>query len=244
MSNMSNKELEILSSPTFQEIINQHLENPTRRKILKGSMGVAALGFLGLAGCGGDGAVAGVSGSTQLNAVGFSSTPLSIADSVQVAPGYQFQVLYKLGDPIANGIAEYANDGTDAANNPSEFQFRSGDHHDGMYFFGLSSSNTWDPEASDRGLLVINHEAITPLFLHANGATSTGGVRDANQALKEMYIHGVSVIEVRRGSNGQYSVVKGSPFNRRIHTFTDMEISGPLRQHPAMVTKYSPNGTR
>ncbi|KYP11450.1 MAG: phosphatase [Limnobacter sp. CACIAM 66H1] len=245
MSSLTKKEMEILSSPTFQQIINQHLENPSRRTILKGSVGVAALGFLGLAGCGGgDGAVAGAPRSTQLNAVGFSSTSLSTADSVIVAEGYQYQVLYKLGDPIAAGVADYMNDGSDAANNPSEFQFRSGDHHDGMYFFGIGSNNAWDPEASDRGLLVVNHEAITPLFLHVNGPTSVAGVRDANEALKEMYIHGVSVVEVRRGSNGQYSVVQNSLFNRRIHTLTDMEISGPLRGNPFMVTKYSPNGTR
>jgi uncharacterized protein len=247
MSNMSQKELAVLSSPTFEEIINKHLENPSRRHILKGSMGVAALGFLGLAGCTSDGGAALGSvnpSSTQLNAVGFSSTPLSLADSVQVAPGYQFQVLYKLGDPIVNGVAAYRNDGTDAANNPQEFQFRAGDHHDGMYFFGLGANNTWNPEVSDRGLLVINHEAITPLFLHANGPTTTAGARDANEALKEMYIHGVSVIEVRRGSNGQFSVVQNSLFNRRIHTFTDMEISGPLRGADAMKTKFSPNGTR
>lgn len=246
MSTLSKKEMQILSSPTFQEIINKQLENPSRRNMLKGSMGVAALGFLGLAGCGGgDGAVASTTGgSTQLNAVGFSSTPLSLADSVQVAEGYQFQVLYKLGDPIAAGVAEYMNDGTDAANNPEEFQFRAGDHHDGMYFFGIGSDNTWDPEASERGLLVINHEAITEIFLHANGATTVAGVRDANESLKEMYIHGVSVVEVRRGSNGQYSVVQNSLFNRRIHTFTDMEISGPLRGNAAMITKYSPAGTR
>ncbi|WP_394673351.1 PhoX family protein [Limnobacter sp.] len=246
MSSITKKELEVLSSPTFQQIINHHLENPSRRSILKGSVGVAALGFLGLSGCGGggDGAVASTPGATQLNAVGFSSTPLSIADSVQVAEGYQFQVLYKLGDPIASGVSEYMNDGSDAANNPSEFQFRSGDHHDGMYFFGLGADNTWDPEAGDRGLLVINHEAITELFLHANGPTSVAGVRDSNEALKEMYIHGVSVVEVRRGSDGQYSVVQNSAFNRRIHTLTDMEISGPLRGVAAMVTKYSTNGTR
>lgn len=245
MSSLTKKEMEILSSPTFQQIINQHLENPSRRTILKGSVGVAALGFLGLAGCGGgDGAVAGAPRSTQLNAVGFSSTSLSTADSVIVAEGYQYQVLYKLGDPIAAGVADYMNDGSDAANNPSEFQFRSGDHHDGMYFFGIGADNAWDPEASDRGLLVVNHEAITPLFLHVNGPTSVAGVRDANEALKEMYIHGVSVVEVRRGSNGQYSVVQNSLFNRRIHTLTDMEISGPLRGNPFMVTKYSPNGTR
>lgn len=245
MSSLTKKEMEILSSPTFQQIINKQLENPSRRNVLKGSMGVAALGFLGLAGCGGgDGAVAGITGSAQLNAVGFSSTPLSLADSVQVAEGYQFQVLYKLGDPIAAGISEYMNDGTDAANNPEEFQFRSGDHHDGMYFFGIGADNTWDPQASERGLLVVNHEAITEIFLHANGATTVGGVRDTNESLKEMYIHGVSVVEVRRGSNGQYSVVKNSLFNRRIHTFTDMEISGPLRGNATMITKYSTAGTR
>ncbi|MBU1530322.1 MAG: PhoX family phosphatase [Gammaproteobacteria bacterium] len=247
MSSLSKKEMEILSSPTFQQIINRQLENPSRRNVLKGSMGVAALGFLGLAGCGdGDGAAAspGTGGSTQLNAVGFSSTPLSLADSVQVADGYRFQVLYKLGDPIASGVSAYANDGTDAANNPEEFQFRSGDHHDGMYFFGLGADNAWNPEESTRGLLVINHEAITEIFLHENGATTVAGVRDANESLKEMYIHGVSVVEVRRGSDGQYSVVQNSVFNRRIHTFTDMEISGPLRGDAAMITKYSSAGTR
>lgn len=245
MSSLTKKEMEILSSPTFQQIINQHLENPSRRTILKGSVGVAALGFLGLAGCGGgDGAVAGAPRSTQLNAVGFSSTSLSTADSVIVAEGYQYQVLYKLGDPIAAGVADYMNDGSDAANNPSEFQFRSGDHHDGMYFFGIGADNAWDPEASDRGLLVVNHEAITPNFLHAAGSTVGTNPRNANEALKEMYIHGVSVVEVRRDSNGQYSVVQNSLFNRRIHTLTDMEISGPLRGIDAMKTKYSPNGTR
>lgn len=246
MSSITKKELEVLSSPTFQQIINHHLENPSRRSILKGSVGVAALGFLGLSGCGGggDGAVASTPGATQLNAVGFSSTPLSLTDSVQVAEGYQFQVLYKLGDPIASGVSEYMNDGSDAANNPSEFQFRSGDHHDGMYFFGLGANNAWDPEESTRGLLVINHEAITPEYLHVNGPTSVAGVRDANEALKEMHIHGVSVVEVVRGSNGQYSVVQNSVFNRRIHTLTDIEISGPLRGAAAMVTKYSTNGTR
>lgn len=243
MSSLTKKEMQILSSPTFQQIINTQLENPARRNMLKGSMGVAALGFLGLSGCGGgDSAVAspGAGRSSQLNAVGFSSTPLSITDSVQVADGYQFRVLYKLGDPIASGVSAYANDGTDAANNPEEFQFRSGDHHDGMYFFGLGADNAWDPEESARGLLVINHEAITEIFLHANGPTTVAGVRDANESLKEMYIHGVSVVEVRRGSDGQYSVVQNSVFNRRIHTFTDMEISGPLRGNAAMITKYFP----
>ena len=245
MSLHSKNEMEILSSPTFQHIINTQLANPTRRNIIKGSMGAAALGFLGFAGNAGLGkAMASPGGNTQLNALGFASTPLSLADAVQLAEGYQFHVLYKLGDPISGNISAYANNGTDAANNPEEFQFRAGDHHDGMCFFGLGADNNWNPEVSDRGLLVINHEAITPLFLHANGPSSEAGVRDAKQALKEMYIHGVSVIEVQRGSNGQFSMLQNSSFNRRIHTFTEVEISGPLRGNAAMVTKFSPSGTR
>ncbi|HEY1057261.1 MAG TPA: PhoX family phosphatase [Limnobacter sp.] len=242
MSTMTQQEMAVLSSPSFEEIINKQLQNPARRSLLKGGMGLGALGFLGLAGCGGEGTATAASGTSRLQAVGFSATSFSTADSVQVAPGYQFQVVYKLGDPIAAGVAAYANDGSDGANNPSEFEFRSGDHHDGMYFFGLSASNSWDPTVADHGLLCINHEAITPLFLHVNGPSAAP--RNANECLKEMNIQGVSVIEIRRGSNGLWSVVQNSLFNRRITTFTTMDISGPLRGSDFMKTKFSADGTR
>ena len=45
-------------------------------------------------------------------------------------------VLYRLGDPIAAGVAAYRNDGTDAA---ATFAPRAGDHHDGMHYFGLGA---------------------------------------------------------------------------------------------------------
>lgn len=244
MSSLSKKELAALSSPSFEQIINEKLASPARRSLLKGGAGMAALGFLGLGGCTSDGGAAAAGQVGTLQAVGFSAAAFSTADSVLVADGYRFQVLYKLGDPIATGVSAYLNDGTDAANNPGEFEFRAGDHHDGMYFFGLGGANTWDPTVSDRGLLCINHEAITPLFLHANGPTTTAGARDANESLKEINIHGVSVIEVRRNSTGTWTVVQNSPFNRRITAATPMDIMGPLRGTDFMKTKFSPNGTR
>jgi len=239
MSSLTKKEMEVLSSPSFEEIIKQQLQNPARRGLLKGGAGVATLGFMGLSNLVMDDALANQGFATRR--VGFESTALSTADAVTVAEGYQFEVLYKLGDPIAKGIANYANDGTDGLSDPFEFEFRAGDHHDGMYFFGLGANGKWDEKASDRGLLCINHEAITPLFLHPNGPSASP--RNPVEVIKEMHLHGVSVIEVSRNKDGRYSVVQDSKFNRRITTLTPMEIKGPVRGSDFAKTRFSPDGT-
>ena len=103
--------------------------------------------------------------------------------------------------------------------------------------------------ASARGLLVQNHEAITPVFLHVNGPTISGtgttAARTApDEVLKEFYVHGVSTVEVSRAADGSWSYRKNSPFNRRVHTLTEMELSGPAAGSSYMVTKYSTDGTR
>ena len=54
-----------------------------------------------------------------------------------VPAGYTATVLYRLGDPIAAGVAAYKNDGTDSADSHAQ---RAGDHHDGMHYFGLGAN--------------------------------------------------------------------------------------------------------
>jgi secreted PhoX family phosphatase len=175
------------------------------------------------------------------SALGFAAVPKSLADVVTVPAGYTASVLFALGDPMASGVSAYANNGTDAA---ASFAQRSGDHHDGMHYFGLGTGNTPDVGASTRGLLVMNHEAITPLFLHPAGPTIVAGVRTvAEEVDRELFLHGVSVIEVTK-SSGAWSYAQGSSLNRRIHTLTEMEISGPLKGAASMITKFSTNGTR
>jgi len=174
-------------------------------------------------------------------------------DGVSVASGYQTQVLYKLGDPINTTTPAYSNLGTDTV---ASYDFRAGDHHDGMYFFGLGANGKWDKNVSDRGILCINHEAITPIFLHPNGPTLSSGTStrfksyvnntrntatSADEIQKEFRLHGVSIIEVVK-VNGKYEVNKASAFNRRITTLTPMAINGPLKGHASQVTKYSPTG--
>jgi secreted PhoX family phosphatase len=63
----------------------------------------------------------------------------------------------------------------------------------------------------------------------------------ADEVQKEFRLHGVSVVEVSK-VNGAFQVNLASTLNRRITTLTPMEISGPLRGHNLLKTKYSPTG--
>ena len=85
-----------------------------------------------------------------------------------------------------------------------------------MYFFGLTEDGKYDAARSDRGLLAVNHEyVVQPYGLHPAGITA-GAARVAGEVEKEIYAHGVSVVEVKRGTGTDMSMVRGSRFNRRV----------------------------
>ena len=233
-------------NPHINDLIERRLSDPGRRGLLKGGLGAAALSFVG----GGSSLLAGCAtpqqGYSSLAvarpaALGFKAVPKSTADSLIVAQGYTATVLFRLGDPIAAGVPAYLNNGNDAA---ASFAQRAGDHHDGMHYYGLGADGKYSSTASNRGLLVQNHEAITPSFLHPTGQTIASGARTVpDEVLREFYVHGVSVIEVQKSPSG-WSYKQDSPFNRRVHTLTDMILSGPAGGSVYMRTKYSPDGTR
>lgn len=237
----------------FESVLQTRL---SRRALLRGGAATAAgaaLGSMGLAGCGGGegGAVAGTGASTVLASsssaqlMGFQAVAKSLADAVSVPAGYTASVLYALGDPLTSATPAYRNNGTD-----TDFTNRSGDHHDGMEYFGLfSAENPMEP-SSDRGVLVINHEATTEqfgthdasFFLHADGGTATFP-RPVSEMDKEVAVHGLSVVEVKK-DKGKWRYVKDSPYNRRITPLTATDIHGPVRGNALLVTRYSPDGTR
>jgi secreted PhoX family phosphatase len=172
----------------------------------------------------------------------FNAVPKNLLDTVTVPAGYTASAIYALGDPLNSATPAYKNDGTDDG-----YEGRAGDHHDGMEWFGLGSDNKPSMTSVDRGLLAVNHEATTDeklssFFLHANGGTSTLP-RPASEVDKETAIHGISVVEVRKVA-GKWEYVKDSSFNRRVTCLSDIEISGPLRGHPMMITKYSTTGVK
>jgi len=235
------------ANPRFADVLDARL---SRRSLLRGSVGTAASALLGgvtLAGLGAGStpaAAATAYGSYKndkpITSLRFTPVAKSVADIVSVPVGYTASVVVALGDPLDAGTPAYRNDGTD-----TDFDRRSGDHHDGMEFFGLSGDGRRaDANGSVRGLLAINHEAtsnrdVRSYYLHPTGGTLNP--RPAGEADKEMAIHGISVMEVRKTA-GRFAYVRDSGYNRRVTPLTPVELSGPAAGHAMMATKYSAAG--
>lgn len=212
----------------------------SRRNFMLGAVGTGATALFGsavLTACGGSSSA---SAGVAPKLLGFTPVAKSLADVVSIPTGYSFKVLCALGDPLTATTPDYKNDGTD-----TDFENRFGDHHDGMEYFGLSASGTPDPTSNNRALIGLNHEATTDevkssFFLHADGGTSTLP-RPAAEVDKETAIHGIAVFEISK-SGGQFSYVRNSPFNFRIHQNTPVDIYGPLQGNGLAITKFSPAG--
>jgi hypothetical protein len=251
------------NNASFDSVVQARL---SRRQVLSGTAGAAAMAMLaGMvprpAAATGATSNAGLFPS-RASRLGFTPVAKNLEDAVSLPPGYSYDVLFALGDPIAHGVDDYRNDGTD---DPASFALRAGDHHDGIQYFGLGQHGRHDRFSSNRGLLCMNHEAITPAFLHPAGPTIVNGVRTVpEEVLREFYLHGVSIIEVvkepsrrrrdwssaynffnhhrRRATHWDYE--QGSRLNRRIHTLTEIELSGPVAGTAYAITRFSPEGSK
>tara|TARA_R110001599_G_scaffold291176_4_gene494608 strand:- start:15550 stop:17583 length:2034 start_codon:yes stop_codon:yes gene_type:complete len=229
------------TAPLFASVLEARLD---RRQLLKGSAGAAAIGFmgLGLAGCNSGSDSDDNDGTPPPAAalLGFSAVPVNSLDVITVPEGYSHQVLIPWGTPITGDFPTFSVNST-GADQASQV----GSHHDGMHFFPINDSSV-------DGLLVLNHEYIEPRLMHARaqGVALSGGAvpplvagkRPADEVLKEMNAHGVSIVRVVQGANKEWQV-QPDALNRRITALTPMAIQGPVRGTDFVKTKYSPNGT-
>jgi uncharacterized protein len=232
VSSFDDEDSNTSSNPSFDAVLHARL---SRRHILRGSLGTAlttAFGGLALAGCGGGDD----DDAPTETLLGFSAVAKTLADTSTVPAGYTATTVFATGDPLFAGVAAHRNDGTDTG-----YDRRAGDCHDGMEYFGLSAAGTPDPRNSDRALLGINHEYITPQFLHAAGPSARP--RPAGETDIEVDCHGVAIVEFAK-TNGRFAYVQNSPFNRRVTGLTEIQISGPARGHALLVTRFSTDGTR
>ncbi len=241
------------NNPSMADVIAERVAL-SRRGLLMGTAATAALTFVGApllardaaAQAAAPAAAAAASSLKRPVQLGFRPVAKSLADTLSVAEGYSASPLFRLGDPMAANIPAYKNDGTDAA---ATYAMRAGDHHDAIQYYGIDANGRYAAAGSTRGLLVQNHEAITPMFLHPNGVTTTGTGADqkrtvADEVMKEYYVHGVSIVEVEKAANGGWSYKQDSRFNRRVHTLTPMALSGPAATPAYTGTKFSPQGTQ
>ena len=239
----NNENSNTTNNPHIDQIMAARLN---RRSLLLGSVGAAATSLCGASALAAVSPAATGAGAIALrapvNTLGFAAVAKSLADKVVVPAGYDVQIIYALGDPLKASTPAFRNDGVD-----TDWDNRSGDHHDGMEYFGLDSSGRPSTTSSTRALLAINHEATTDqklssFFIHGNGGASTLP-RPAAEVDKELAIHGLSVVEVQAKS-GKWSYLQASRYNRRVTTNTEVLISGPAKGSEHLTTRFSPDATR
>ena len=245
------------NNPHFNELLNSQIN---RRTVLRGGVGMTAammFGSVGLVGCGSDDdAVAAAPAPTPNTpapalpkSLSFKPVAHSLEDLVKVPEGYQVQTFIPTGTPLVSWLADWNDDGLQSG---ESFQYRVGDNHDGMHFFGMKNGK-YDGSVSNHGLLAINHEYVNSSYLNpmgfffkddATAPTYRNRVRLANDVRREVNCHGVSVIEIKRDDKNQFSVVTDSMYNRRLTSATEMKLEGAAAGSDWMKTKYDPAGLK
>lgn len=232
----------------FRDILEQHISR--RSLITKAASGAVALTLAStLTGCNdndddsgsNNGGTTPVDPNKKPEKLTFTPVAKNLNDIVTVPEGYEANVIYALGDSINPRVGDW--DDNNIPSGPS-FQFRSGDCHDGMHYFGLNTStNRFDETVSAQGLLVMNHEYINQTFLHPKGPTKVDGRRPEDEVIRETNAHGVSVVHIKKYPTTQkVEIVKNSIFNRRITASTVMEFAGAAAGSSLLATRFSPAG--
>ena len=244
----------------FQTIISRRLN---RRSILKGGTGLTAAAFFGalpLVGCsddddsiptknnGNDAAIPAQGDLKRPETLKFTAVAHSTAETMSVAAGYKAEMILPLGTPLISGIDDWKDNREQSA---ESFEWRMGDNHDGMWFFGKKGT-AYDAKASENGLLVMNHEYVnsselSPFGYHViqdkNAAPIFQNRRLASDVRREVNCHGVAVVEMKRRADGMgYEMVPNSKYNRRITSSTTTQLAGPVAGSDLVKTKFDPTG--
>lgn len=234
----------------FRDILEQHISR--RSLITKAASGAVALTLAStLTGCNdsdddsgsNNGGTTPVDPNKKPEKLTFTAVAKNHNDIVTVPEGYEANVIFALGDSINPNFGEW--DDNNIPSGPS-FQFRSGDCHDGMHYFGLNTStNRFDESVSAEGLLVMNHEYINQTFLHPKGPTRVDGRRPEDEVIRETNAHGVSIVHIKKDpTTQQVTIDKSSAFNRRITASTEMDFEGAAAGSGLLATRFSPTARK
>ncbi|SXE25962.1 phosphatase [Klebsiella variicola] len=218
-------------NPVFSEVVSAFMSR--RRFLQMGMVAGAAVSFPYLVKP--ENAFAAKANPSALSkavSLGFTSIPVSIADTVTVPEGYIARPFYRWGDAVGikGNLPEFK---FDASNTTDEQAAQAGMHHDGMAWFSLPQGE----ENPAHGLLALNHEYIDNGMLFKDGTANW----DLDKARKGQNAMGISVIEVKKDNVG-WQVVRPSSFARRITVNTPMQLSGPARHQALMKTAADPQG--
>jgi secreted PhoX family phosphatase len=165
----------------------------------------------------------------------FTELPHGIDANLHVPDGYAAQVLLQWGDPVFTDAPDFDPVQQTAAKQQRLFGYNC----DYTAFLPLP----YGSENAQQGLLCVNHEFIDPPLMHPTVAVTPQDRRP--QVEIEMAAVGHSVVEVKRAPSGDWQVVRGSPYNRRLEALSTVyRLSGPAAGHARLRTQADPTGTR
>ncbi|EWG13073.1 PhoX family protein [Cytobacillus firmus] len=109
--------------------------------------------------------------------------------------------------------------------------------------FGFNNDFTlyFPIDKDKRGLLWVNHEYSSDLFVH--GARPANGKYTAAQIQKMLYNQGGSIIEVYRDNEGTWKMDTDSKYARRITGLTPFQLTGPAKGSKAVGGATNVQGT-
>lgn len=216
---------------TIGDVINARYG---RRDLLKGMLGVSATTALfgTSALIAPNEATAGGHGGSRYN---FEELTWGNDETHHIAEGYNADVLLRWGDPITADAPEF-----DVMNQSAEAQLQQfGYNNDYVGFTPLNAEGT-------RGLLCVNHEYTNEEVMFPGlGRQDKAGFEGMTKELVdiEMAAHGGTVVEIAKGADGKWAVVREGKMNRRITPLnTEMTIDGPAAGHDRMKTNADPSG--
>ena len=192
----------------------------SRRSFLGGSVAFGAAAFVASAG-----ALRPLSAHAA-DRFGFDPVAANTLDTVTVPPGYNWHVVVRWGDPMWSNGVEF-DQATRGTGESQELAF--GDNNDGMALYAHDG----------RSVLAVNNEYVNRKIIY--GGAGSGSPANADDVRKGKAGHGVSVVEIE-SRDGTWSIVKDSPYNRKITADAPMEITGPARGHDLLKTAADPDG--
>ena len=164
----------------------------------------------------------------------FEEIPRGIDDTHHVAPGHTVQILLRWGDPLFKDSPAWNPMAQSAAAQKKQFGF----DNDFIGFMPLPMG----AKTSTSGLLCVNHEAAWGQLMFPGYTRDTGTALPKALCEIQMAAQGHTIVEINQ-VNGEWTVVVGSPYNRRITTLdTPMIVTGPAAGHARLKTSTDPTG--
>ena len=195
----------------------------SRRYFLKSASLLGASAFIMSAGLSSQKAMA-------ASKAGFEFKPIAAAtaDTITLPDGFTSQVVVRWGDPLTSDAPEFDHATRGSAASQAVV---AGDNNDGMDMFVVDG----------RTLLVINNEYTNRSVTFGNRESKLPETDDDVE--KGKMAHGLTIVELAE-TDGHWTIVKDSPFNRRVTPDTAFEVAGPVRGSDLIKTSADPKGVK